>query len=119
VRSSNPDLLASSIRTSLADAAATPYTDPLGSSTDVSLYYTPSVTGSVAWMVVDPTRTAEGEVETEKGQIVAPQEVSVKGAVIVTSESSGSRQYIGLCEGMCWFSLFVWLMLVRRFDIYE
>ncbi|CZT19892.1 uncharacterized protein RCC_05748 [Ramularia collo-cygni] len=46
----------------------TEFKDPIGSKTDVSLYYTASVTGSQAWVVADPTATS-GVVKD--GQLVA------------------------------------------------
>ncbi|CAK4030016.1 Hypothetical predicted protein [Lecanosticta acicola] len=61
-----------------ASSTATPssFSDPLGNRTEVSLYYTPSVTGSAAWAIAEATGTSSGlatftTTRTSNGQIVA------------------------------------------------
>lgn len=54
-----PDAYESSIEEA-ADATSTDiFRDPLANKTDVSLYYTPSVTGSAAYVLGGPTNTAD------------------------------------------------------------
>lgn len=59
------------------------FSDPIGNKTDVSLYYTPSVTGSAAWFVAEATGGSSGmasfsTTKTSKGQIVATATGNVK-----------------------------------------
>lgn len=63
---------------SVESGTATTFTDPIGNKTDVSLYYTASVTGSNAYIVsqaaptgASATTTASTTVNTSGGQIVA------------------------------------------------
>ena len=71
------------------------YSDPLASSTEVSLYFTPSVTGSKAWYVAEVTNskgsTIQTELNTENGQIVATASpmTTVKPEATASTTTSG------------------------------
>ncbi|KAF2763915.1 hypothetical protein EJ03DRAFT_340176 [Teratosphaeria nubilosa] len=65
------------------------FSDPIGNQTAVSLYWTPSVTGSAAWFVAEATETAGSEtasVRTSDGQIVA----TAAGAASTSGAASGA-----------------------------
>lgn len=81
-------------------AAATTYSDPIGNATDVSRYFTPSMTGSAAWNPAMPTAESSGatstyaSVKTSDGQIVplATDEVeSGDGGSAATSSGASSE----------------------------
>ncbi|KAM0719083.1 hypothetical protein Q7P37_004988 [Cladosporium fusiforme] len=71
----NADKSSSTEVSSTSTAPAT-FSDPIGNATDVSLYFTPSVTGTAAYMPVLPTAESSGanatytSVSTSDGQIV-------------------------------------------------
>lgn len=81
-------------------AAATTYSDPIGNATDVSRYFTPSMTGSAAWNPAMPTAESSGatstyaSVKTSGGQIVpleSGEAVSVDGGSAATSSGGSSE----------------------------
>lgn len=53
-----PDAYESSLKEAASAASTKIFTDPLANKTDVSLYYTPSVTGSAGYMIAEATGTA-------------------------------------------------------------
>lgn len=81
--------------TSSDSSAATTFTDPIGNTTDVSLYYTPSVTGTAAYIPAVPT--PEGSVanatytsmSTSDGQIVPTAGASGNDGSAGSEETSG------------------------------
>lgn len=96
------DNLASIIPTSLSSAAnavlnATVASDPISNKTAVSYYFTPSVTGSAAYIVAEATGSASSSmsVMTSNGQIVA----TATGARTVGSSSSASGTATGTASG--------------------
>lgn len=82
--------------TSSASSAATTFTDPIGNTTDVSLYYTPSVTGTAAYIPAVPTPESSGanatytSTSTSDGQIV-PTAAGASG----NDEGAGSEETSG------------------------
>jgi len=78
-------------------AAFTPssFSDPIGNRTDVSLYYTPSATGSAAWIVAMPTISGNSRsvsyssVNTVSGQIVPTAVFSRSSPATTTAAPSG------------------------------
>lgn len=82
---------------SSASAASTTFSDPLNNATDVSLYFTPSVTGSAAYMPAIPTPESSGvnasytSVSTSGGQIV-PTAAGASGSGSESEQSSGSEE---------------------------
>ncbi|KAH9828179.1 hypothetical protein Tdes44962_MAKER02542 [Teratosphaeria destructans] len=86
---------ASALTASVETAAETStFSDPIGNSTAVSLYWTPSVTGSAAWYVAEATETAGSEtasVRTSAGQIVATA-AGATGTSGAASSAAGSSK---------------------------
>lgn len=60
------------------DSKTSKFKDPVGNKTEISYYYTASVTGSQAWVVADPTATS-GVVKD--GQLVATASVNNEKAL--------------------------------------
>lgn len=78
----------------------TPFSDPIGSSTAVSLYYTPKITGSAAWVLAEGVETvgedastdtaSTGMIAVSDSRIVAttPSEVPASATATTASKTS-------------------------------
>jgi len=73
---------------SAPSTTATSYSDPLGNSTQVSLYFTPSVTGSAAWNAA--VATGSISLHTISGQIVP----TASGTTVASSSVNDASQTI-------------------------
>jgi hypothetical protein len=79
------EVLFQSVQNALSQATTTIsnptslYTDPLGNNTAVSAYYTPSVTGSAAWLVAQGTQTPSN------ATLTSGMTSSSSGAIVMTS----------------------------------
>ncbi|TKA79505.1 hypothetical protein B0A55_02447 [Friedmanniomyces simplex] len=98
----------SSVASAASTASASSFSDPVGNKTAVSYYFTPSVTGSSAWIVAQATEsvsnsTASGSgsasgsassqsasVATSNGQIVATAGAASKTSGSATGTASGA-----------------------------
>lgn len=81
----------------VAPSATSSYSDPMGSKTEVSYYYTPSVTGTAAWMVAQATGMSMASFTTTNimsGQIV-PTAVPTVGKASGTSSGAGATSSAG------------------------
>lgn len=72
-------------------SAATTFSDPIGNATDVSLYYTPSVTGTPAYMPGIPTPESSGASATYTSTSISDGQI-VPTAVANENEAAGSEE---------------------------
>lgn len=80
--------IASQLPSSTGSASSSQTHDPLGNRTAVSLYFTPSVTGSAAYIIADATNTAKTSTD-KSGQIVPTMSANNAAAQSGSSSSSG------------------------------
>ncbi|EME48038.1 hypothetical protein DOTSEDRAFT_105468, partial [Dothistroma septosporum NZE10] len=74
-------------------AASSSFSDPIGNKTDVSLYFTPSVTGSAAYVVAQATGSTMSSASAVSGQIKATasaNNAAASGKASSTSSGSGA-----------------------------
>ncbi|KAK5706492.1 hypothetical protein LTR97_001481 [Elasticomyces elasticus] len=82
-------LATGSVASSLASVASTAspstFSDPIGNQTAVSYYYTPSITGSAAWVLAQATSSATSAGGSESGSETASSSGSSETTSVATS----------------------------------
>lgn len=83
--------------------------DPIGNKTDISLYFTASVTGSEAWVIADPTATS-GMVKD--GQLVATAVANNKGVSAKEGGAEGGKRGMGVVAAVMGLSGLMALVMI-------
>lgn len=88
----------SSIGLTAQDTSTSSFSDPIGNSTAVSYYYTPSITGSSAWVVAQATESASNGTAsgpTSGSASSTPLNTNSAGQIVQTTASSASGSASG------------------------
>ena len=85
---------ASSLASVASTAAASTFSDPIGNQTAVSYYYTPSVTGSAAWVVAQATESASNNTVTTSasgsGSASSESMATSNGQIVATAGAAST-----------------------------
>lgn len=93
---------ASSIVAAASTASSTStFSDPLGNRTAVSLYFTPSVTGSAAWVVAEATESASAMSASGSGSVLSLSQSTMTsdGQIVATADATQTGSASGTASG--------------------